>query len=124
MDEVCPGRAGRREQASLQAGNIPERVSIIHSIGRPSLTADRYSPSSDELTTMTVLTTPNWPTDWRGRTDHSIGNTLRIPYSVPLPTQDGDTAPILRRTAWVLSWLVHYPFATVKAPNTPQVERP
>ena len=72
---------------------------------------------------MTVLTTLTWPTDWKSRTDRSIGNTLRTAYSVPLPAQDGDTAPILRRTAWVLSWLAHYPFATVKAPNTPQVER-
>ena len=46
---------------------------------------------------MTVLTTLTWPTDWKSRTDRSIGNTLRTAYSVPLPAQDGDTAPILRK---------------------------
>jgi hypothetical protein len=73
---------------------------------------------------MTVLTTLNWPVSRNGRTDHGIGNTFRKPYSVPLPTQGGDTAPVQRGTAWVLSWLAHYPFVTMKTPNTPQVEHP
>jgi hypothetical protein len=45
---------------------------------------------------MTVLTTLNWPVSRNGRTDHGIGNTFRKPYSVPLPTQGGDTAPVQR----------------------------
>jgi len=40
-----PPTGRRTRMASLQSGNIPERVSIIHSLGQPSLTADRYSPS-------------------------------------------------------------------------------
>src|SRR3972149_11611397 len=52
-------RAGRRETASLHKGNIPERASIIQSIGQPDDTADRYSPLLPERATtlMAVLTT-------------------------------------------------------------------
>lgn len=89
-ERSCLQRAGRRDTASLQTGNIPERVSIIiQRIGQPDIAADRYSPSLPPrgATTMTVLTTPNCPKGWDIRTDRSIRNTFRLSYSVPLPSR-------------------------------------
>jgi hypothetical protein len=43
-------------------------------------------------------------------------------YSTPLPKPSTETVQEAG-TAWVLGWLAHYPFVSVKAPTTIQVGR-
>jgi len=55
--------------------------------------------------------------------DRNIRDAFRMSYSDPLPDFVGDT-PNGVGIAWVLSWLAHHPFMTVKTPSTLQVRQP
>ena len=71
---------------------------------------------------MAVLTTPDCPASRNCEADRSMGSAFRMSYSTPLPEPSTETVQEAG-TAWVLGWLAHYPFVSVKTPTTIQVGR-
>lgn len=94
-------------------------------------TANRYSPSPAKAgyygcADYPKLTDPKAGLvrpQHRGRISMILHRPDVLRDSDPLPDLVGDT-PNKGGIAWVLSWLAHYPFMTVKTPSTPQVGQP